>query len=140
MSSTACTAFRRPSKPVARDARKFGVDYRSVRMPMMTLAELCDRHVPRSIFSKSMWKAREADVLAGGDWRRHRPKVIVIEAIKPGSGEPAWGEWEPHLLAQGYRFALFDTLNRFYVANERPEIFARLPSRTRTVGQGPGHV
>ena len=67
-------------------------------------------------------------MLAGGDWRRFRPKVIVIEAVMPGSGEPAWGEWEPFLLAQGYRFALFDTLNRFYVAQEHPEILARLPS------------
>ena len=32
------------------------------------------------------------------------------------------------LLAQGYRFVLFDTLNRFYVAEERPDILARLPS------------
>src|SRR5262249_55046210 len=27
----------------------------------------------------------------------------------------------------GYRFALFDTLNRFYVAEEHPAIMARLP-------------
>ena len=31
------------------------------------------------------------------------------------------------MLAQGYRFALFDTLNRFYVAEEHPAIFERLP-------------
>jgi hypothetical protein len=54
--------------------------------------------------------------------------VVVIEAVMPGSGEPAWSEWEPFLMAQGYRFALFDTLNRFYVALEHPDIFARLPS------------
>ena len=67
-------------------------------------------------------------MLAGGDWRRFRPKAIVIEAVRPGTGEPAWQEWEPFLLAQGYRFALFDTLNRLYVAQEHPEIFARIPS------------
>jgi hypothetical protein len=33
------------------------------------------------------------------------------------------------LLAQGYQFALFDTLNRFYVADEHPDILARLPSQ-----------
>jgi hypothetical protein len=32
------------------------------------------------------------------------------------------------LLGHGYRFALFDTLNRFYVAEEHPDIVARLPS------------
>jgi hypothetical protein len=54
--------------------------------------------------------------------------VVVVEAVMPGTGEPAWTEWEPLLVAHGYRFALFDTLNRFYVADEHPDIFARLPS------------
>jgi hypothetical protein len=95
----------------------------------MTLAELCAAHDLEAIdFLKVDVEGGEADVLAGGDWRRFRPKVIVIEAVLPVSGEPAWGEWEPFLLAQGYRFALFDTLNRFYVAQEHPEIMARLPS------------
>src|SRR5262249_21755263 len=55
------------------------------------------------------------------------PKVMVGEGVAPGSGEPAWQDWEPQLLSQGYRFALFDTLNRFYVAEEHPAIMARLP-------------
>jgi FkbM family methyltransferase len=113
----------------ARQARQFGVDYRTVRMPVVTLARLCERHDVGEIdFLKVDVEGGEADVLLGGDWRRYRPKVIVIEAVRPGSGEPAWEEWEPFLLAQGYRFALFDTLNRFYVAQEAPQIFARLPS------------
>src|SRR6202790_2062854 len=113
----------------ARQARQFGVDYRTVRMPVVTLARLCERHDVGEIdFLKVDVEGGEADVLLGGDWRRYRPKVVVIEAVRPGSGEPAWEEWEPFLLAQGYRFALFDTLNRFYVAQEHPEIFARLPS------------
>jgi hypothetical protein len=44
------------------------------------------------------------------------------------ASEPSWQDWEPFLIAQGYRFVLFDTLNRFYVAEESPEIMARLPS------------
>jgi FkbM family methyltransferase len=112
----------------AQQARQFGADYRTLRMPVVTLARLCEQHPGEIDFLKIDVEGGEQDVLAGGDWRRHRPKVIVIEAVLPGSGEPAWSEWEPFLLAQGYRFALFDTLNRFYVAEECPEIFARLPS------------
>jgi hypothetical protein len=97
-------------------------------MPMVTLARLCEQYAGEIDFLKIDVEGGEADVLAGGDWRRHRPKVIVIEAVLPGSGAPAWSAWEPFLLAQGYRFALFDTLNRFYVAQECPEILARLPS------------
>ena len=112
----------------ARNARHFGVDYRTVRMPVITLARLCEQHDVSEIdFLKIDVEGGEADVLLGGDWRAYRPKVILIEAVTPGSGEPAWGEWEPFLLAQGYRFALFDTLNRFYVAQECPAIFERLP-------------
>jgi FkbM family methyltransferase len=112
----------------ARQARQFGADYLTLRMPMVTLASLCEQYPGEIDFLKIDVEGGEADVLAGGDWQRYRPKVIVIEAVLPGSGEPAWSEWEPFLLAQGYRFALFDTLNRFYVAQECPEIFARLPS------------
>jgi len=114
---------------VARQANRLGVGYRTVRMPVVTLAQLCAEHDVREIdFLKIDVEGGEADVLHGGDWERYRPKVIVIEAVMPGSGEPAWAEWEPFLLARGYRFRLFDTLNRFYVAQEHPEIFARLPS------------
>jgi FkbM family methyltransferase len=114
---------------LARNAQAFGAGYRTVRVPAMTLADLCARHGVTEIdFLKIDVEGGEADVLAGGDWQRFRPKVIVIEAVMPGSNEPAWGEWEPLLLAQGYRFALFDTLNRFYVPAEAPDVFARLPS------------
>jgi FkbM family methyltransferase len=114
---------------LAQKAQAFGAGYRTVRMPAMTLAELCATHDIGTIdFLKIDVEGGEADVLSGGDWRRFRPKVIVIEAVMPGSNEPAWGEWEPFLLAQGYTFALFDTLNRFYVAQEQSDILARLPS------------
>jgi FkbM family methyltransferase len=110
-------------------AKAFGVDYRTIRMPVTTLAKLCETHGMAAVdFLKIDVEGGEADVLFGGDWKRFRPKVIVIEAVAPGSGEPAWQDWEPLLLAQGYRFVLFDTLNRFYVAEEHPEIIARLPS------------
>jgi len=113
---------------VAQEARAFGVDYQTIRMPVTTLSKLCERHHMGSIdFLKIDVEGAEGDVLFGGDWGRFRPKVIVAEAVTPRS-EPSWHDWEPFLLAQGYRFVLFDTLNRFYVAQEHPEIMARLPS------------
>lgn len=112
----------------ALSARGLGADVQTIKMPMLTLADLCAAHGIETIdFLKIDVEGAEADVIAGGDWQRHRPKVVVVEAIKPISCEPSWDAWEDMLLAHGYRFALFDTLNRFYVADEHPEILARLP-------------
>ena len=113
----------------AENAKKFGAEYRTVRTPVVTLEELCERHSVSQIdFLKIDVEGSEADVLFGNDWMRFRPKVIVVEAIAPMSNEPAWQEWEPFLLSKDYRFALFDTLNRFYVAQECPEILKCIPS------------
>jgi len=114
---------------VAKVAEAFGVGYQTVRMPVITLAQLCESQGVGSIdFLKVDVEGAEADVLFGGDWKRFRPKVIVAEAVTPMASAPSWQDWEPFLIAQGYRFVLFDTLNRFYVAQEHPEIMARLPS------------
>jgi FkbM family methyltransferase len=114
----------------ADNARNYGAGVASITVPAMTLAELCASHgIEATDFLKIDVEGAEADVIAGGDWRRFRPKVVMVEAIKPLSNEPAWNAWEGMLLAQGYQFALFDTLNRFYVADEHPDILARLPSQ-----------
>ena len=113
---------------VAQNVRAYNADYQTLRLPVTTLAELCERLGVGAIdFLKIDVEGAESDVLLGGDWKRLRPKVIVAEAVSPMASEPSWQEWEPFLLAQGYQFALFDTLNRFYVAQEHPDIMARFP-------------
>jgi FkbM family methyltransferase len=117
------------SKPNASVAKSLGATCQTIQMPMIGLAELCKKHGATVIdFLKVDVEGAEADVLVSGDWDSYRPKVVIVEAIAPGTGEPSWEEWEPFLLAQGYRFALFDTLNRFYVAEEQPQIAARFPA------------
>ena len=60
----------------------------------------------------------EAEVLAGLSLDKHRPWVMCIEAIDPGTHMPSHQEWEAALLAGGYRFVTFDGINRWYVAEE----------------------
>lgn len=112
----------------ARQATSLGASYRTMRLPGLTLADLCAQYrLERIDILKIDVEGAEAEVMAGADFTRFRPKVIVAEAIAPGTGAPAWQGWEPALLASGYEFVLFDTLNRFYVAREQEAVLARFP-------------
>jgi FkbM family methyltransferase len=112
----------------AAGAAQFGADYTTIRKPVRTLASLCaDAGFARIDFLKIDVEGAEADVIAGMDFARWRPRVVLVEAVAPGSMSEAWSTWEPALVAAGYRFAFFDRLNRFYVADEAAELAQRFP-------------
>ncbi|MGH7102685.1 MAG: FkbM family methyltransferase [Acetobacteraceae bacterium] len=95
------------------------------RIAVATLAGICREYAERPInFLKIDVEGAEAEVLAGADFSRFRPWIIVIEAIRPGRPEPSHAAWEPALIASGYRFAWFDGLNRFYIAAEHEAALA----------------
>jgi len=112
----------------AQAAAALGTTFSTVKAPVRTLASLCTEHGIVAVdFLKIDVEGAEADVLAGADFVRIRPRLVVIEAAAPGSAADDWRAWEPVLLAARYRFAFFDGLNRFYVAEECAEIAARFP-------------
>lgn len=95
----------------------------SVRV--LTLQKLWDKHVPAGQdvhFLKIDVEGEEAGVIRGGDWAKHRPWIVVVEATAPTSQKPSHEEWEPILLSHDYRFAYWDGLNRFYVADEHADL------------------
>jgi FkbM family methyltransferase len=98
-------------------------DGRAVRervVTVTTLADVCREHAPAALhFLKIDVEGAEAQVLAGADFSAARPWIVLIEATQPLSQIDSSAAWEPAVLASGYRFAWFDGLNRFYVANER---------------------
>jgi FkbM family methyltransferase len=113
----------------ARGAAAFGAGFRTVRTPVTTLAALCAAHAPPRIdFLKVDVEGAEADVLAAADWERWRPRVVVAEAVAPGSMAEAWRDWEVLLTEHRYRFAFFDGLNRFYVADDEAALAERFPA------------
>jgi FkbM family methyltransferase len=81
-------------------------------IPVTSLAKVCEEHVREHIhFLKIDAESHEVEVMAGADWSRWRPSVVLIEAM-------SWPHWEGSLLANGYHFALFEGVNRFYVRDE----------------------
>jgi FkbM family methyltransferase len=108
---------------------QFGTGFTTIVKPVRTLAALIAETGLTTIdFLKIDVEGAEADVLAGMDFARWRPRVVLVEAVAPGSMAEAWSTWEPDLLARGYRFAFFDRLNRFYVAEEAKDLAARFPA------------
>lgn len=110
----------------------------AVTLPMTTLAALCEEHAPASFeFLKVDVEGAEADVLRGADFSRFRPKIIIVEAIKPLTLAPAWDEWEPLLARHGYAYVWDDELNRYYVAKEARALAARLTEGPKWYADGP---
>jgi FkbM family methyltransferase len=113
----------------AAGAAQFGAAYTTVRKPVRTLAGLCaEAGIGRIDFLKIDVEGAETDAIAGMDFVRWRPRVVVVEAVAPGSMAETWQAWEPALIASGYRFAFFDRLNRFYVAGEAAGLAERFPA------------
>lgn len=103
----------------------FAADPRDIierRIPVTTLAQLCEAHVPTGTtidFLKVDVEGHETAVLAGNDWNRWRPRIVLVEANDVE-------HWEPLLLGADYHFALFEGVNRFYVRSEDSHLLPTL--------------
>jgi FkbM family methyltransferase len=102
-----------------------------------TLAEVCRRHADAPIdFLKVDVEGWERAVLASNDWRRFRPTVVLVEATEPNTTIPSHAAWEGLLLAEGYVFAGFDGLNRFYVEGAQAALAPILAAPRRFLVDG----
>ena len=93
---------------------------RTYSVEVRTMAEVFSDHVHTNDihFAKIDVEGFESDVLAGFNWQKNRPWIVVVEAVRPGSSEAVWADWEQTILTSGYEFVWFDGLNRFYLREE----------------------
>lgn len=114
---------------IAARHRESGWRGRPLEIEVVTLAEVWRRHVPAEQdvhFLKIDVEGFERQAIAGGDWERCRPWIVLVEATVPMTQSPSHNAWEPMLLKAGYSHAYSDGLNRFYVAAERAELTSAL--------------
>ena len=99
--------------------RADGYTFTERKIPVRTLASICEEHVRGPIdFMSIDVEGYEDHVLGGADFERFRPRVLVIEATEPKTTVASQGKWEHLLTAARYEFAAFDGLNRYYVPAE----------------------
>jgi FkbM family methyltransferase len=106
--------------------QKKGFEFDSVTVPVATLASLCEQHAKDRLidFLSIDVEGHEREVLEGADFRRFRPRVVVIEATRPTTTEPTHERWQHLFLENDYIFAVFDGLNRYYVRREDEPLVA----------------
>ena len=103
--------------------RADGIEMTEIEVEVMTLGAVVDDYVPGPVdFLKVDVEGTERAVLGGVDWHTFRPRVVLVEATEPNSTVQSHGSWEPILTDAGYRFVLFDGLNRFYVRDDEAEL------------------
>ena len=123
----AVNGWATPDRAVAQAHRAEGFQVSEITVPVRTLASICAEHVQGEIhFLKIDVEGFEGEVLRGMDFARWRPWIVVVEATMPNSRVTNHETWEPLIATHGYRFAWFDGLNRYYVAQEHPQLLEAL--------------
>ena len=87
----------------ADEAQRRGFEVEQVTVRTESLDVILDSHdVDEIHFMNVDVEGAESVVLQGLSLHRHRPWVLCVEAVYPGTTTPSHGEWEPRLLAEGY--------------------------------------
>ena len=123
------------------EMRAEGIRTTERRVEMVTLNDVLERAKPQTIdFLKIDAEGTEREVLLGIDLRVWRPRVLLIEATFPNSQIPSHRQWEDLVLKEGYLFASFDGINRFYAAEEQSSLIDRLAPANVLDRFVPAHV
>lgn len=123
----ACVGWATLDEASADKIKASGLEVVPRAVRVLTLAEVCEQHARGPIdFLKIDVEGAERAVLAGADFARWRPRVLLIEATEAGKSIPTHDAWEDLVLGADYLFAAFDGLNRYYVRAEDRDLLPAL--------------
>ena len=107
--------------------RANGFVFEELNTKVTTLADICNEHCtgPISFMSIDV-EGHEREVLEGADFRKFRPRIILVESTRPKSEEATHQRWEDLILGNDYLFGTFDGLNRYYVRAEDKALISKL--------------
>jgi FkbM family methyltransferase len=90
-------------------------EYRDYKVKVKTLSSILDEYKVKEIdFMKVDVEGFEYEVLSSNDWKRFKPKVIVVEDTFPE-------KWTP-LIEPYYQEVHHDGLNRYFVRNDLTDV------------------
>jgi|SRR5579864_1228169 len=107
------------SAAVAEGHRANGYEVVEHRVPVCTVAVLIEQYgiAPPDFLSIDV-EGQEREVIRGIPLERWRPKVLVVESTLPLTEAASHKVWEPILIENGYLFASFNGINRFYLRDD----------------------
>ncbi|TGX48664.1 FkbM family methyltransferase [Sphingomonas gei] len=110
-----------------RHADRLGLVTHPTDVVTMPLSDVIRKYSPKVVhFLKVDVEGFEERVLRGMDFAECRPWVLCIEATEPNMLHVSTHErWESMLLSSGYHFAQFDSVNRWYLADEKRDLLVR---------------
>ena len=107
----------------AQEAAERGFETSTIQVPARKLSGILDdAHSSQIHFMSIDVEGAEASVLAGLNLSKHRPWVLCIESVLPGTSTRSHTQWEPQVVEAGYEFVSFDGVNSWYVSLEHREL------------------
>jgi FkbM family methyltransferase len=107
------------SPDIAKRYRQRGLAVTERQLPVRTIDSLVKEYRirPPDFLSIDV-EGHEDQVIRGIPLATWRPKVLVVESTLPESTTASFKSWEPILLENGYLFAAFNGINRFYLRDD----------------------
>ncbi|MDP4804009.1 MAG: FkbM family methyltransferase, partial [Candidatus Nanopelagicales bacterium] len=128
-------------KTEARAAFERGFEVAEYEVPARPLDEILDDAFPGDEnhpihFMSIDVEGAESVVLQGLSLTKHRPWIICIEAVEPGTSNPTHQQWEQMLLSKDYLEVAFDGVNRWYVSKEHQDLAGAVSTPFNAIDAG----